>query len=75
MSSASVQRFDNEPLTDNGGQSERCANPLCRKQMRARKGKKVCSDPCRMEVYVLRRAREMRNRLGIVKFNSMIDEV
>jgi hypothetical protein len=27
--------FDREPLTDNGGHSDRCANPLCRKEMSA----------------------------------------
>jgi hypothetical protein len=58
--------FYSEPLTDNDGHSEQCLNPFCQGEMKARSGKKFCSDRCRMDGYVLRRAREMIDRVGIV---------
>jgi len=58
------------PLTDNGGQSERCLNPFCQAEVKGRKGKKFCCDRCRLDGYVLRRAWQMISSVGLVKFFS-----
>lgn len=58
------------PLTDNGGQSERCLNPFCKAEMKGRKGKKFCSDRCRLDGYVLRRAWQMIDGVGLLDFFS-----
>jgi len=73
MSHQEAQSFTSAPLTDNGGHSERCGNPFCQNAMKARTGKKFRGDRCRMDGYVLRRAKEMIDRVGIVKFNSILE--
>ena len=72
MTSAALRKLVNEPLTDNGGHSERCANPFCEAEIAGRKGKRFCSDRCRMDTYVLRRAKEMIDRVGIAEFIVML---
>jgi hypothetical protein len=60
-----------EALTLNGGPS--CASPFCEGTARQiRKHGRYCSDRCRMDGYVLRRAKEMIERVGIGRFNAII---
>ena len=70
----SVASFNSEPLTVNGGQSERCGNPFCMGPMTARTGKKFCCDRCRTDGYVLRRAKAMIAEVGNIEFNSMLEK-
>ena len=75
MSRQEARSFDSEPLTANGGYSERCENPLCLSEMEPGRGKKWCSDRCKMEGYVLRRAKEIVDRVGIIKFNVIMERL
>ena len=72
MTLAARRKLEIEPLTDNGGHSERCASPFCETALTGRKGKKFCSDRCRLDAYVLRRAKEMIDRVGIPGFIALL---
>jgi len=72
MAPAARRKLEFEPLTDNGGHSERCGSPLCGTAIAGRKGKRFCSDRCRMDAYVLRRAKEMVDQVGIPEFIAML---
>lgn len=72
MSRQEARSFEDEPLTVNGGQSERCLNPFCKGPMTARTGKKFCRDRCRTDGYVLRRAKAMVAEVGIIEFNERL---
>jgi hypothetical protein len=52
--------------------SEPCANPFCRLSTDSKLGKKFCSSRCRMDDYVLRRARAMLVEIGAIKFNAIL---
>jgi hypothetical protein len=66
----------NEPLTEFQGHPERCSNPFCDSPMAAKNKhapvKLVCSNRCRMDRYVLRRAKAMLDEVGIVEFNAIL---
>jgi hypothetical protein len=64
-----------EALTAKQSAFDRCANPFCNAAMEAKPGKKYCSDRCRMDAYALRRARELLNRVGIITFYGLLDQV
>jgi hypothetical protein len=70
-----MRTLANKPLTVNNGQSERCANPFCKGDMTARRGKKYCSDRYRLDGYVLRRAKAMIHEVGIIEFNSRLQDL
>jgi hypothetical protein len=73
MARPDAQSFVSEPLTANQDNSERCGNPFCPNgTMAAKQGKKFCCDRCRMDGYVLRRARAMMDEVGIVEFNDIL---
>jgi hypothetical protein len=73
MSQANTLSPVSEPLTANLNTSERCANrPFCRSPVISRPGKKYCSDRCRLDGYVLRRARAMLEEVGIVELNAIL---
>jgi hypothetical protein len=65
-----------QPLTEFQGHPERCSNPFCDAPMAAKNkhapAKLVCSDRCRMDRYVLRRAKAMVDEVGIVEFNAIL---
>jgi hypothetical protein len=65
--------LSNEPLTAIRNDSERCGNPFCKRDMKARSGKKVCCDRCRLDAYVLRRPKAMIAEVGIIEFNEMLE--
>ncbi len=72
MISTARRKLEIEPLTDNGGHSERCGNPFCEAELTGRKGKKFCSDRCRLDAYVLRRAKKMIDRIAIPRFIALL---
>jgi hypothetical protein len=69
----SMTSFHSEPLTENGAHSERCLNPFCKVEMQAKSGKKYCCDHCRMDGYVLRRAKAMMDEVGLIEFHERVD--
>ena len=73
MSRADTVSLVSEPLTTNLDSPKRCANrPFCKSPVTSRPGKKYCSDRCRLDGYVLRRARAMLDEVGIVEFNDIL---
>ena len=56
-----------------------CQSPICDVEFEqtgmAMQPRRYCSDQCRMDVFVLRRARRMILRLGIVRFNAFLDHL
>jgi hypothetical protein len=73
MSQADTISPVSEPLTANLDSSERCTNrPFCKSPVISRPGKKYCSDRCRLDGHILRRAREMVDEIGIVEFNAIL---
>jgi hypothetical protein len=71
-----AQGCASEPLTEFQGHPERCSNPFCNAPMAAKNKhapvKLVCSNRCRMDRYVLRRAQAMLDEVGIVEFNAIL---
>ena len=63
------------PLTEH---SQQCANPFCKGlvEIKSPRGKhgRYCSDRCRMDGYVLRRAKAMLDEVGIVELFDRIME-
>ena len=73
MSQADTLSPVSEALTANLDSSDSCANrPFCKSPMISTPGKKYCSDRCRLDGYVLRRARAMLDEIGIVEFNAIL---
>jgi hypothetical protein len=72
MSQADTISLVSEPLTANLDSSERCANRPFKSPVITRPGKKYCSDRCRLDGYVLRRARAMLDEVGIVELNAIL---
>ena len=58
------------------GHPQRCSNPFCDASMAAKNKhasvKLACSDRCRMDRYVLRRARAMLDEVGIVELSAIL---
>src|SRR5437879_12283397 len=69
----SMTSFDSEPLTAEQSGFKPCANPFCNAPTTAKSGKKFCSDRCRMDGYVLRRARVLLNRVSILECHLLLD--
>ena len=65
-----------QPLTEFQGHPERCSNPFCNAPMATKNKhapvKLFCCDRCRMDGYVLRRARAMLDEIGAVQFNAIL---
>ena len=63
-------------LTESQGDSRTCANPFCNAPMGALspQGKhgRYCSDRCRTDGHVLRRAKAMIRQVGIIEFNEIL---
>jgi hypothetical protein len=74
MSHTNTDTPVSEALTLNGGPS--CASPFCEGTARQiRKHGRYCSDRCRMDGYVLRRARMLMDQVGIIEFSRLLDQV
>jgi len=76
MTRTDITSFDDKALTQSIEHSRACANPFCKavveiKSLRGKHGR-YCSDRCRMDGYVLRRAKAMLSEVGIVEFNMIL---
>lgn len=49
-----------------------CAGPIT---IKAPRGKRYCSDHCRMDGYALRRVKALLNRAGVIRFHALLNEV
>ena len=74
MALPSMRSFDSEPLTADQSGFEPCGNPFCNLLMTVRPGKKYCSDQCRMDGYVLRRVKVLLDKVGVVRFHTLLDQ-
>jgi hypothetical protein len=76
MSQPDTISLVSEPLTESSAYSQRCSNPFCDAPMVAKNKhapvKLFCSYRCRMDGYVLRRARAMLDEVGIVELNDIL---
>ncbi len=81
MGKGRMRSFDDKPLTTSSEHVERCSNPVCTSTIEPladgwrRTERRYCSDPCRMDGYVLRRARAMLDEVGIIEFTSRVMDV
>ena len=79
MARTEARSFDNEPCTESDGHSQRCSNPFCNARMKDKNKhaavKRFCSDRCRLDGYVLRRAKAMVERVGIEEFESILQRI
>jgi hypothetical protein len=68
-----------QSLTTSNRHSGRCQNPFCLVSIEPledgwrRTERRYCSNPCRMDGYVLRRAKAMLAEVGIVQFHKLLD--
>ena len=71
--------FDSKVLTQLNRHSQPCGNPFCEVvvEIKSPKGKhgRYCSDRCRLDGYVLRRAKAMLDHVGIVEFNRILNRL
>lgn len=74
LTKAESRTCTNEPLTDECEHSQRCSNPFCKGPVKGRKGKRFCCDHCRMDGHVIRRAKQMKDQVGVVRFVLILDE-
>jgi hypothetical protein len=73
MGKPHMTSLDTEPLTAKQDTSGRCGNPFCQSPMQPGRGKRYCCDPCRMDGYVLRRAKAMLQEVGTSEFNRLLE--
>jgi hypothetical protein len=68
---------DIQPLTSLSG--TKCANPFCQNPLAAKAkygpAKRYCSQHCRMDGYVLRRASTMLHEVGLIEFYERLHRV
>jgi hypothetical protein len=68
-----------QPLTEFQGYPQRCSTPFCHAPMAAKNKhapvKLSCCDRCRMDGYVLRRAKAMVDEIGVVEFNAILQGI
>ncbi len=82
VSNTEHEKCVRKQLTTSSGHSERCANPFCKAMIEPlpdgqwrRTRRRTCSDRCKMDVYALRRARDIKNRVGIVRFHDLLEQL
>lgn len=78
MSSAQPAKCVTTALTHIRIDSGRCANPFCDRQREIKpRGKhgRYCSPKCRMDVWALKRAKALRNQVGVVDFFSKLESI
>jgi hypothetical protein len=71
--------FGIKSLTTSSGQSGSRQNPFCKSDIETlpdgwrRTERRFCSDQCKLDVYTLRRARAVLNKVGIIEFHRLLD--
>jgi hypothetical protein len=79
MSKAAAKYLRGSALTQSRNDSQRCANPFCEGEIEPKKRgrdnqRRYCSDRCRMDGYVLSRAKAMLREVGITEFVERLME-
>lgn len=80
MTSAEPRSSVNQPLTASNGHSGKCQNPFCKSSIEPledgwrRTERLYCSNPCKMDGYVLRRAKVMVDEVGVITFFELLDK-
>jgi hypothetical protein len=75
MTLTDAQTCATTALTQLNGHSQRCASPFCKVAVvNAPRGKhgRYCSSRCRMDGYVIRRAKEMMDQVGVIEFVDIL---
>jgi hypothetical protein len=69
-----------QSLTTSSGHSGRCQNPFCNSNIEPlnsgrwrRTERRYCCNPCKLDGYVLRRAKAMIQEVGIIEFHKRVD--
>ena len=75
----SAEKCARTALTHIKNDSRRCVNPFCNAPMgevsSQGKHRRYCSDRCRLDGYALRRAKALLNKVGIVRFHTLLEMV
>jgi len=80
MSSAALQSCVIQSLTTSSGHSDACQNPFCKSIIEAlpdgwrRTKRRYCSNRCKLDGYALRRVKALLNKVGIVRFHTLLDQ-
>lgn len=65
-------------LTRLNGHSQQCANPFCviNVEIKSARGKhgRYCCARCRFDGYALRRAKALLDKVGVLRFHTLLDE-
>lgn len=74
MGHPTPEPYRDQPLTAEFGDVQKpCASPICdRAVVPNGRGKKFCSDRCRLDGYVIRRAKTMIVQLGVSRFTDLL---
>ena len=81
MSSTALQSCATKSLTTSSGHSDACQNPFCKSVIEAlpdgwrRTKRRYCSNRCKLDGYALRRAKALLDRIGVVEFHALLDQV
>ena len=69
-------------VTTSTGHSRECANPFCKAVIEPLNGgrwrrteRRHCTDECKRDHQALVRARAVLNRVGIIRFHDLMDEI
>ena len=80
MSQAEARSCVIQSLTTSSGHSDTCGNPFCKSVIEPlpdghrRTARRYCSNPCKVDVYALRRARALLRKVGIIQFHVLLAE-
>jgi len=81
MALPAMRSCDSEPLTTSSVESDRCQNPFCKSIIEPlpdgyrRTARRYCSDRCKLDGYALRRAKALLDKVGILRFHTLLDEI
>jgi hypothetical protein len=60
-------------------QLQTCASPLCTEQFEQSgmriNPRRYCSERCRQDVWILKRAKQMVDHVGVISFHVILDKV
>ena len=82
MSQAELEPCLSLVVTTSTGHSQRCVNPFCNAVIEPLNGgrwrrteRRHCNDDCKLDHHALVRARAVLNRVGIIRFHDLLDQV
>jgi hypothetical protein len=80
MSSTEARTCVIQSLTTSNGHSDKCASPFCDSIIAPlpdgwrRTARRYCSNRCRFDGYALRRAKALLDKVGVLRFHTLMDE-